>query len=181
MTTSELTALLAQRVMRWTVAPGRFLMENRRWKPAWRFQPTKKLEDAFRLLDAADEGAAEIPPPEDEAAYLNGQRFRRRADLGESAVSFQQDEAGVDVVPRGHGVKYEMEAAGLLLHFFFVPRIDDFVGAEPQGVLHLARRSGENHDARAECFRELHPHVPQPPESHDADFLAWANFVTAQR
>jgi hypothetical protein len=54
MTTSELTALLAQRVMRWTVAPGRFLMENRRWKPAWRFQPTKKLEDAFRLLDAAD-------------------------------------------------------------------------------------------------------------------------------
>jgi len=29
-------------------------MENRRWTPAWRFQPTKKLEDAFHLLDAAD-------------------------------------------------------------------------------------------------------------------------------
>jgi hypothetical protein len=54
MTTSELTALLAQRVMRWTVHLGRYQMENRRWTPAWRFQPTKRLEDAFRLLDAAD-------------------------------------------------------------------------------------------------------------------------------
>ena len=54
MTTPELTALLAQQVMRWTVHPGRYLLENRRWTPAWRFQPMKKLEDAFRLLDAAD-------------------------------------------------------------------------------------------------------------------------------
>ncbi len=54
MTTTELTALLAQRVMRWTVHLGRYQMENRRWAPAWRFQPTKRLEDAFRLLDAAD-------------------------------------------------------------------------------------------------------------------------------
>jgi hypothetical protein len=29
-------------------------MENRRWTPAWRFQPTKKRGDALRLLDAAD-------------------------------------------------------------------------------------------------------------------------------
>jgi|ERR1022692_4235693 hypothetical protein len=54
MTTPELTALLAQRVMRWTVHLGRYQMENRRWTPAWRFQPTKNLEDAFRLLEAAD-------------------------------------------------------------------------------------------------------------------------------
>ena len=54
MTTPELTALLAAQVMRWKVAPGRYLMENRRWTPAWRFEPTKRLEDAFRLLDAAD-------------------------------------------------------------------------------------------------------------------------------
>jgi hypothetical protein len=54
MTTPELTGVLAQKVMGWTVAPGRYLMENRRWIPAWRFQPMKKLEDAFRLLDAAD-------------------------------------------------------------------------------------------------------------------------------
>jgi hypothetical protein len=54
MTATELTALLAQRVMHWAVHPGRYLMENRRWTPAWRFQPTKNLEDAFRLLEAAD-------------------------------------------------------------------------------------------------------------------------------
>jgi hypothetical protein len=54
MTSPELTALLAKQVMRWTVHPGCYMMENRRWSPAWRFQPTKKLEHAFRLLDAAD-------------------------------------------------------------------------------------------------------------------------------
>ena len=53
MTAPKLTALLAERVMGWTVHPGRYLMENRRWIPAWRFQPTTKIEDAFRLLDAA--------------------------------------------------------------------------------------------------------------------------------
>jgi hypothetical protein len=54
MTAPELTALLAQRVMGWIVAPGRYLMKNRKWTPAWRFQPIKNLEDAFRLLAAAN-------------------------------------------------------------------------------------------------------------------------------
>jgi hypothetical protein len=52
MTPPELTALLATRVMRWSVAPDRYLMANRRWMPAWRFQPLNNLDDAFRLLDA---------------------------------------------------------------------------------------------------------------------------------
>jgi hypothetical protein len=54
MTTPELTALLATQVMKWGVGPDRYLMENRHWTPAWRFQPTRRLADAFRLLDAAD-------------------------------------------------------------------------------------------------------------------------------
>ena len=52
-TTEQLTVLLAERVMRWGVAPDRFLTGNRRWMPRWRFQPTKKLTDAIRLLEAA--------------------------------------------------------------------------------------------------------------------------------
>jgi hypothetical protein len=39
--------------MGWEVAPDRFLVGKRRWMPHWRFQPTKKLEDAFRLLEQA--------------------------------------------------------------------------------------------------------------------------------
>src|SRR4051794_6909280 len=54
MRAEALASLLAQRVMRWDVAADRFLMGERRWSPRWRFQPTEKLEDAFRLLDAAD-------------------------------------------------------------------------------------------------------------------------------
>jgi hypothetical protein len=53
MTPPELTALLVQKVMGWTVHPNRYLMENRRWTPAWRFQPAERLADAFRLLERA--------------------------------------------------------------------------------------------------------------------------------
>jgi hypothetical protein len=49
----QLTAVLAERVMGWTVGPERFSMGNREWMPRWRFQPTEKLEDAFRLLEEA--------------------------------------------------------------------------------------------------------------------------------
>jgi len=49
----HLTAELAQRVMGWSVAPDRFLIGNRSWMPRWRFQPTNKLEDAFRVLETA--------------------------------------------------------------------------------------------------------------------------------
>jgi hypothetical protein len=33
------------------VGPDRFLPGDRRWLPRWRFQPAKRLEDAFRLLE----------------------------------------------------------------------------------------------------------------------------------
>jgi hypothetical protein len=50
MTSVRLTALLAERVMGWAVAPDRFLIGKRRWLPRWRFQPLTKVEDAFQLL-----------------------------------------------------------------------------------------------------------------------------------
>jgi len=50
MTDEHLTALLAEKVMGWTVGPDRFMMGGRRWLPHWRFQPAKRLEDTFRLL-----------------------------------------------------------------------------------------------------------------------------------
>ena len=53
MTTDRLTAIMAERVMGWTVGPDRFLVAGRRWLPRWRFQPVKKVADAFRLLESA--------------------------------------------------------------------------------------------------------------------------------
>jgi len=53
MSNDQLTAVLAQRVMGWTVGPERFSMGNREWMPRWRFQPIDKLDDAFRLLQEA--------------------------------------------------------------------------------------------------------------------------------
>src|SRR5579863_8080870 len=53
MTNDQLAAILADRVMGWTVAPERFMMGGRRWLPRWRFQPATRLEDAFHLLKRA--------------------------------------------------------------------------------------------------------------------------------
>jgi hypothetical protein len=49
----SVTALLAKRVMGWRTAPGRFLMKNRQWLRDHRFQPTKRIEDAYRVLEKA--------------------------------------------------------------------------------------------------------------------------------
>jgi hypothetical protein len=53
MTNEILTALLAEKILGWRIAPGRFLMVDRQWIPRWRFQPAEKIEDAFRLLEEA--------------------------------------------------------------------------------------------------------------------------------
>jgi hypothetical protein len=39
--------------MHWRATPDRFLTGRRGWMPRWKFQPTKNVKDAFRLLDAA--------------------------------------------------------------------------------------------------------------------------------
>jgi hypothetical protein len=50
----QLTGKLARRVLGWKTAPNRYIVGNRKWLPTWRFQPTKNIADAFRVLDAAD-------------------------------------------------------------------------------------------------------------------------------
>ncbi len=57
MTLENLTVLLAQRVMGWTVGPDRFLLGKRSWIRRSAFRPTERLQDAQKLLLAA--GAAE--------------------------------------------------------------------------------------------------------------------------
>ena len=52
MTNNQITEVLAERILGWRSAPGRFLTGGRRWIPNWRFQPLKRLDDALRLLEA---------------------------------------------------------------------------------------------------------------------------------
>lgn len=53
MTNERLTVALAAHLMGWTIGPDRFLTSKRSWIPRWRFQPAEKLEDCFRLMEAA--------------------------------------------------------------------------------------------------------------------------------
>ncbi|MCX6621979.1 MAG: hypothetical protein NTY38_13085 [Acidobacteria bacterium] len=76
MTSENLTAILAERVMGWTPGPGRFLMGNRRWTPRWRFRPTENLDDAFNLLEKA--------APKDYAMGDDGKGFWVRVRIGKS-------------------------------------------------------------------------------------------------
>jgi hypothetical protein len=52
----NLTALLAERILGWKAAPGRFIKSDRGWTPRWRFAPLTNLEAAFKLLDASASG-----------------------------------------------------------------------------------------------------------------------------
>lgn len=82
MTNDQLTAILAERVMGWTVCPNRFMMGNRGWMPRWRFQPAEKLDDAFRLLEEATPHAYSICG--DDAGNIHVQ-VRIAGRVGESA------------------------------------------------------------------------------------------------
>jgi hypothetical protein len=84
MTTDQLNALLAERVMGWTVAPKRFLIGKGRWMPSWRFQPTNCLDDAFQLLEKAN---AETYTMAGGAAKL----FQVRIRVREGAIGYAQD------------------------------------------------------------------------------------------
>jgi hypothetical protein len=53
MACEKLTAILAERVMGWSVSPDRFLKGSRGWMPRWRFRPEQNLNDSFQLLEAA--------------------------------------------------------------------------------------------------------------------------------
>jgi len=53
MSREQLAAELAKRVLGWRVAPDRFLLSDRQWKPRHYFQPIDRLSDAFFLLQAA--------------------------------------------------------------------------------------------------------------------------------
>lgn len=53
MTAEQLTAALAKRFLGWDAGPDRFLLGNRRWIRRSRFDPTKRVQDGFRLLGVA--------------------------------------------------------------------------------------------------------------------------------
>jgi hypothetical protein len=58
MSTERLTRILAERVMGWRIAPGRFLKSGRTWLPSWRFQPITRLDHALELLNKATDNYA---------------------------------------------------------------------------------------------------------------------------
>lgn len=77
MSEEQLTAILAQRVMCWRVGPDRFLLGQRRWMPRWRFQPTTRLEDAFRLLE-------QVAPQEYSMGEIEGGGFWVKVRVGDA-------------------------------------------------------------------------------------------------
>jgi hypothetical protein len=74
-TPDQINAILAARVLHWRVTPDRFLTGDRGWLPRWKFQPTRKLADAIRLLEAADAKEYSV------GADTNGD-FRARVRIG---------------------------------------------------------------------------------------------------
>jgi hypothetical protein len=73
MTPQVLTGILAERVMKWTASPNRFMLGNGRWVPRWRFQPCENLANAFELLDAVRPKAYSMGADETGSIYAKVQ------------------------------------------------------------------------------------------------------------
>src|ERR1700740_1268172 len=81
----------------------------------------------------------------------------------------------------GNTIQDEVEATGMLLHLIGILRDDDFIRAQALAVGDLVLRSGEENHMSPESVGELHTHVTEAAQSHDAHFLAFANLPVMQR
>ena len=124
--------------------------------------PQKSSISCVSLMPPMSE-PREILPAKDQAADVDGKRFGRNTDLRERAVAFQQGEIGVDVVLRRHRVEDEMKTVGLLFHFVFIFGIDDFIRAEPQGILTLFADVVKTTTCAPKAFASFTPMWPSPP------------------
>src|SRR4029077_18889310 len=87
----------------------------------------------------------------------------------------------IEVVIGGNGVDDEVETAGVLFHFVSIARNDDFIGTEPERVVLLVRRRGEDNDVSSERTTKHHGHVTKSPESDHADLLPFADTPVTHR
>jgi len=120
---------------------------------------------------AANGRAGKAATRHDEAECGQGQRLFRRANQRDVAVAAEQVDVGVDVVVGGDGIQDEVEAAGVLRHFVGIAGEDDLIGAQAEGIVLLAGRSGEDHGVRAEAWANLTPMCPSPPRPTTPTFL----------
>ena len=81
----------------------------------------------------------------------------------------------------GNGIDDEVETAGMLFHFVSIARNDDFIGTEPERVILLVRRRGEDSDVSSERATKLHGHVTESSQPDHANLLAFANAPVAHR
>jgi hypothetical protein len=84
-------------------------------------------------------------------------------------------------VRRGHRVEDEVQAVAVRLHLGRVLGDHHLGGAQALGVLGLVRRGGEEHHVRAHGRSQLHAHVAEAAEAHDAHLAAGAHLPLAQR
>ena len=67
------------------------------------------------------------------------------------------------------------------MHLVGIARNDDFIGTEPERILLLVRRRGEDSDVSAERMTKLHGHVTESSKPDYADLLAFADAPMAHR
>jgi hypothetical protein len=91
------------------------------------------------------------------------------SDLAERPVHGDQPQVGADVVRGGDGVDDDVEPVSRPGHLSGVRRHDEVVGAQPAGVVGLARRPADDRGRRAERDRELDREVSQAAQPGHGD------------
>lgn len=100
----SVTAIMAEKVLGWSVGPDRYMTGDRRWMPRWRFRPAENLIDAFQLLDSA-------APDEYSMSGGSGVRFQVRVRIGDvvgEACDASKPRAITYAIARAVGIEVEL-------------------------------------------------------------------------
>ena len=132
-----------------------------------------EVEHLLRFRQPADQRAGNRAAPEDQLARSEiGVGVLRHAEQDQRGIALEQGRVGVEIVAGRHGVKDQVETAGVGGHLGGIARHDHLVRAEREGIVALGRRGGEGDCLRAQRPRQLHPHVAEAADADNAHLLA---------
>lgn len=122
-----------------------------------------EIEHVLGFGDTADGGAGETAPTHNQTECRDGERFFRRTDEGDVAITAEEFDVGVNVVIGRDSVEDEVETAVLLFHLIGVTGDDDFVSPETERVFLFVWHRGEDNNVGSERISKLYGHVAQSP------------------
>ena len=141
-----------------------------------------EIKHLLSLLNAADEGANEGLPAENDTKGGDGKGRRRGTNKDELTVGSNGGQERIDVVVGADGVHNTVELLSDSHHCLRVSRVNEIVGSElGHGFLFLGSTAGQDSHVATKSDGELHSHGAETTEAGDGHMHALLNAVVDER